>query len=62
MTDDTVDPETGLDLSIRRDHTDEEQRNAQLAEVARKAASQTTEDLAVDDPNSHSTLPTNEPG
>ena len=57
MTDDTVDPETGLDLSATRDHQDEELRNAHLADAARKAAQKTTEDLAVDDPDSPSTLP-----
>lgn len=61
MTDDSVDKETGLDLSARRDHEDEEKRNAHLAEAARKAANRTTEDLAVDDPDSPSTLPQHEP-
>jgi hypothetical protein len=60
MTDDMVDPETGLDLSARREHEDEEKRNAHLAEAARKAAERTTEDLTVDDPESPSTLPTDE--
>ena len=60
MTDDTVDPETGLDLSVKRDRVDEARRNAHLAEAARKAASRTTEDLAVDDPDQPSTLPSKE--
>jgi hypothetical protein len=61
MTDESVDKETGLDLSARHDHEDEEKRNAHLAEAARKAANSTTEDLAVDDPESPSTLPQNDP-
>jgi hypothetical protein len=62
MTDDAVDKETGLDLSATHDHGDEERRNAHLADAARKAATKTTEDLAVDDPRSPSTLPSAEPG
>lgn len=58
--DDAVDRETGPDPSANGDHLDEEIRNAQLAEAARKAAATTTEDLTVDDPRSPSTLPPTE--